>query len=220
MKFFGIAIFLVQVLFTAQAQRICATTQYTQKVLTATPSVQREYDKAEAQIMAVTSRGVSAARDTTSNEIIYIPVVIHILYETADQNLSDEQIQSQLTVLNNDYSGTNADRINTPAVFAPLAADTRIRFCLAQVDPKGNKMVAIIRKHTNAESYSPEDAMKFSAQGGDDAWDSKRYLNIWVCKNEWQYIGVFKLAGQPGQRGWRSYFKRCFWNHWQFACAV
>src|SRR5699024_2630864 len=39
----------------------------------------------------------------------------------------------------------------------------------------------IVRKHTNVSSFMGEDGMKFSGSGGDDAWDSKRYLNIWVC---------------------------------------
>ena len=70
-------------------------------------------------------------RDTISNEVITIPVVIHVLYNTAAQNISDAQILSQLQSLNNDYRKLNNDAVNIPAAFASLAGDARIAFCLA-----------------------------------------------------------------------------------------
>jgi hypothetical protein len=100
-------------------------------------------------------------------------------------------------VLNNDYSNLNADRINTPAVFSTLVADTRIRFCLAQVDPQGRTTTGIIRKYTITDFFSPEDAMKYAAQGGDDAWDCKRYLNIWVCNMGGRTLGYSSIPGGP-----------------------
>ena len=39
--------------------------------------------------------------------------------------------------------------------------------------------------------------MKSSAQGGDDAWDSKRYLNIWVCNMSGRTMGYSSLPGGP-----------------------
>lgn len=199
--FFWVLIFFIQVVFVAQAQRVCGTTDYMQQLLTADPAIKNAYNIAEAQIAAVTKKGLNlAARDTTANEIIYIPVVIHILYKSTEQNLSAAQVQSQFTVLNNDYSNLNADKINTPSVFKTLAVDTRIRFCLAQVDPQGKRTNGIIKKYTNADSFSPEDAMKFSAQGGDDAWDSKRYLNIWVCNLAGRTLGYSIVPGAPANR--------------------
>ena len=60
------------------------------------------------------------------------------------------------------FSNQNDDRINTPAVFKSLAADTRINFCLAQVDPAGRRTTGIIRKHTNATIFNADDRMKNS----------------------------------------------------------
>jgi hypothetical protein len=137
----------------------------------------------------------SFARDTVPDEIITIPVVIHLLFNTSAQNLSDEQIRSQLTVLNNDYRRLNADAINTPAVFQQYAADSKIMFCLAQVDPGGRATRGIIRKHTNVEYFLGDDGMKFSAAGGDDAWDSKKYLNIWVCNMFGRSLGYATMPG-------------------------
>ena len=188
-------LFFMQVMTVAQAQRNCGTAGYIQQLIAADPSIKNSFNKAAAQIGAVSNN--STARDIVANEIIYLPVVIHILYNTPDQNISLAQVQSQLTVLNNDYSNLNADRINTPAVFATLAADTKIRFCLAQVDPQGRRTTGIIRKYTSTDFFSPEDAMKYAAQGGDDAWDCKRYLNLWVCNMGGRTLGYSSIPGGP-----------------------
>lgn len=194
--FFGILIFVIQVGFAAQAQRICGTTGYTQQLIAGNPSLKSSYKTVEAQIAAFT-KGSITARDTTANEIINIPVVVHILYKSADQNLTDAQIKSQLVVLNNDFSYLNADKINTPSAFKKVAADTKIRFCLAQVDPQGKRTNGIVRKFTTNDNFSPEDGMKSAAQGGDDAWDSKRYLNVWVCNLAGRTLGYSSVPGGP-----------------------
>ena len=61
-----------------------------------------------------------------------------------------------------------------------MAADVQIEFALATADPSGRATTGIIRKQTSVSSWMLEDKIKFAAQGGDNAWDSKSYLNIWV----------------------------------------
>jgi hypothetical protein len=39
--------------------------------------------------------------------------------------------------------------------------------------------------------------MKYSASGGDDAWDRDRYLNIWVCNLQGTTLGYSSLVGGP-----------------------
>ncbi len=43
------------------------------------------------------------------NGVVEIPVVVNVLYRTAAQNISQAQIQSQIDVLNKDFSATNSD---------------------------------------------------------------------------------------------------------------
>jgi len=52
----------------------------------------------------------------------------------------------------------------------------------------------IIRKYTPVEEWKADDQMKFSAQMGDDAWNSGMYFNIWVCNMQ----GVAGYASVPG----------------------
>lgn len=182
------------------AQRICGSVLYNRQMLQADPSLQNKYNQVELQIAKTLLQKNTRARDTITSEIINIPVVIHVLYKSAEQNITDAQIQSQLEVLNLDYSLQNADRVNTPLVFKKLAADISIKFCLAQVDPNNKKTNGIIRKYTNADNYAADDAMKFSASGGDDAWDNKKYLNIWICTLAGRSLGYSSLPGDPASR--------------------
>ncbi len=111
-----------------------------------------------------------------------IPVVVHVLYNTVSQNVSDAQIASQIQVLNEDFRKLNADVSNAPAAFSGLAADCEINFCLAQRDPNGNASTGIERKYTTNTNWTQNDAMKYNMYGGLDAWDRNSYLNIWVVK--------------------------------------
>ena len=142
----------------------------------------------------------TANRDTLPNEIINIPVVVHVLYNNSTQNISDAQVISQIVSLNNDFRRRNADTINTPAPFKSVAADTRIQFCLAKVDPNGKYTTGIIHKYTTETQFVADDAMKFSSQGGDDAWDASKYLNIWVCNLFGRTLGYAVLPGSPAEK--------------------
>ncbi len=142
----------------------------------------------------------SVNRDTLNNEVIVIPVVVHILYNNEVQNISDAQVMSQIQSLNEDYRRLNADAVNTPLPFRNVAADTRIVFCLAKVDPNGRYTTGIIRKRTKEAFWLSDDQMKFSSGGGDDAWDSKKYLNIWVCNLFGRTLGYSVIPGGPANK--------------------
>ena len=189
MRFVLIFLCLTATLF-ATAQR-CATTTNSQS-----PFLQPSVVTSSSH---TTTTG-SGARDTLTNEVIVVPVVIHVLFHTTVQNISDAQILSQLAVLNNDYRRLNADTANTPTAFKNVAADARIVFCLAKVDPAGRNTSGIIRKYTSAELFLTDDDMKFSAKAGDDAWDSKRYLNIWVCNLFGRTLGYGLMPGAPADK--------------------
>jgi len=196
----GILLFIL-ISSTSQAQRICGSDSYTSQLIAANPSLQASFDLAEQQILTtLKNKRNSLQRDTTANEIINIPVVIHVIYKTAAQNISDAQILSQMEVLNNDFSNNNADGVNRPSAFAGLAADVRIRFCIAQVDPNGKRTTGIIRKQTSVETFTADDAMKNSLSGGDNAWDAKKYLNIWVCNLGGRSLGYATLPGGPADK--------------------
>jgi hypothetical protein len=126
-----------------------------------------------------------------------IPVVVHVVYNTAQQNISDAQIQSQIDVLNQDYRMINSDLSSVPNAFKPLVADSRIEFELAKKDPNGNPTNGITHTHTNAASFSYDDSVKSAANGGVDPWPADKYLNIWVCQLGGGLLGYAQFPGGP-----------------------
>jgi hypothetical protein len=137
--------------------------------------------------------------------IITIPVVVHVVYATPSENISAAQVLSQIAILNKDYRRLNADTSAIPSVFAAVAADCEIEFCLATKDPNGNSTSGITRTATKQTSFSPgtfngvswsNDGVKYTSSGGTDAWNTSKYLNIWVC-DLGNLRGYAQLPGGP-----------------------
>jgi hypothetical protein len=127
--------------------------------------------------------------------IITIPVVVHVIYKNSSQNISDAQIFSQIDILNEDFRMNNSDASSVPSAFAGAAADCEIEFCLAVRDPNGNVTTGITRTYTTTSSFSGYTSMKYSSTGGQDAWNTSEYLNIWVCNLA---SGLLGFATFPG----------------------
>ena len=171
------------------AQSVCGTPTPEQHYQNASPEGKRRID-AQARITEQFTRQ-TAARATTN--VITIPVVVHVVYRTAVQNISTNQILSQIAVLNEDFRKLNADVANVPAVFQGLVADAEIEFCLASRDEYGCFTTGITRTLSNRNKWSDNDAIKDPAQGGVAPWDRDQYLNIWVC--DLDKDGTDKLLG-------------------------
>jgi hypothetical protein len=110
-----------------------------------------------------------------------IRVVVHLVYNTPEQKISDAQVQSQIAVLNADYSGSNPDIRTVPAYFVGAIGSPKLSFALATLDLSGNPTSGITHTPTVKTEFSDNDDVKFMAEGGIDGWDSNRYLNLWVC---------------------------------------
>lgn len=147
--------------------------------------------------------------DLPSDEIITIPVVIHVINYTPDPFvISDEKIHSQIDVLNKDFRKLNPDHLNTPNEFKHLVADIGIQFKLATVDPQGNATTGIIRSESTLIAGSGQDhgeaieerKLYFTDKGGQDAWPNDRYLNIWIAdsSNHSGNLGLPGYANPPG----------------------
>lgn len=159
------------------AQRPCASSAY----IDLQKSIDPTFVTKTIEIENFVRRQI-AARESGQEapKVIAIPVVVHVLYKNAAQNISDEQIRTQVDALNRDFRRKNWDTINTPERFKAVAADIQIEFALAAADPKGRATTGIVRKATSVIRWDNDDKIKFSSQGGDDAWDSRYYLNFWV----------------------------------------
>lgn len=160
-------------LHTTQAQQ-CATPKKEVQALQDPKIVQQR-----AQIRA---KILQHQQQENSTQVVYtIPVVIHVLYNSPTQNISQQRINEQLQVLNEDFSRQNADASNTPADFLPIAADAQIQFCLATRDPNGQPTTGVTRRATTLTNIGNGSAYYNTAAGGQTAWNTNAYLNIWVC---------------------------------------
>jgi hypothetical protein len=175
---------------SAQQMRNCGTTDYHQHQLDSDPGLADRM----ADIENFTNNYVSTH---TGQEkiVVTIPVVFHVVYSSSAHNISDAIIMAQLDQLNKDFARMNSDAGNTPAAFQGLAANTQIQFCLAQRDPSGNPTTGIERRQTTVTSFSSNNAVKYYANGGLNAWNSSQYLNIWSCNLGSGLLGYAQFPG-------------------------
>ncbi|ASW75787.1 T9SS C-terminal target domain-containing protein [Chryseobacterium piperi] len=121
------------------------------------------------------------ANKSQNGNIITIPVVVHVIHNGQNlgvaPNIVDEQVMSQITVMNNDYrrlAGTPGFNNNA------VGADVQIQFALAKVDPKGNPTNGIDRVNLCQNSWSRDDIEAFVKP--ETIWDPTKYMNMWSLK--------------------------------------
>jgi len=173
----------------APAQR-CASQEVLQEKLAADPGLRERMQQIEAYTAKVL-RNRSEYR-LLSDGTIEIPVYFHVLYRSTDENISDEQLQSQVDVLNEDFTNTNADRTKVPLHFQDEQTTVGIRFTW-------DKTKHLRRKYSSKRSWSTNDDMKFDSKGGSNVYLPEQYLNIWVVNKMTSYGStILGYAQFPG----------------------
>src|SRR5438552_18012279 len=99
----------------APAVRQCAAYDVLEEQLRQDPSLQQKMDAIESFTRDFQNN--PQASRLLPNGIMEVPVVVNVLYKTASENVSDAQVQSQIDVLNEDFSANNNDYSNIPSVF-------------------------------------------------------------------------------------------------------
>lgn len=132
------------------------------------------YESAEAEFI----QSIDFDKDNATEGTVYkIPVVVHIIYDTQDDNISDKQVYDALRVLNEDFRRLNADTTATRAIFKNVAADMEIEFELAKLDPQGECTTGITRTQS-ALSVNASNNVK-----GLVSWPNNKYMNVWVVNS-------------------------------------
>ena len=121
------------------------------------------------------------ANPKSGNAVKVIPVVVHVIHNGdalgANENISLERIQTQIAVLNEDYSmaaGTRAE--NVWGIEA--AVNTGIQFCLAKIDYNGQPFDGVDRVPLNTAVYTSRDLVEQTKSF--TQWDPDSYFNIWT----------------------------------------
>lgn len=126
-----------------------------------------------------------------------IPVVVHVVWNTAAENVSDATIMNIIAQMNADYQAQNTDYDNVRPEFTTSRGNAQIEFCLASLDPSGAATTGITRYQTSKTWFNPDtdwDDMKF-VPDGTPAWNPLKYLNIWICDISSGATGGLVTAG-------------------------
>ncbi|MFI5135071.1 MAG: M43 family zinc metalloprotease [Chitinophagales bacterium] len=189
---FFFTLFISSSFLQAQQTAPCGTDLYIQMQAQKDPSYLQRLEQGREEIERWTANHPADTRST-----YVVPVVVHVIWNKSIQNISDEQVQSQIDVLNEDFNRLNADTSKTPAPFKSVAAGISIKFCLAAYDPNGNPTNGITRTQTDVTAFYLGDSMKHTSQGGEDAWPTSEYLNFWVCDLSGGVLG-YAVMPSPG----------------------
>jgi PKD repeat protein len=162
-----------------QAHRHCATDEYNRALQLRYPN-----RATVAQFEQAIAAEINRANKTSEDTVIYrIPVVVHVVHAANEAigqgaNISLAQIESQITVMNNDFRR----KTGTPGFNnSPVGADARIEFFLAPIDPQGNRLAEPgVNRVVGDGAFTVElinERIKPRTQ-----WDPERYLNMWTAR--------------------------------------
>jgi hypothetical protein len=159
----------------AQERKHCFTTEmYNQKMLENPVEMKESED--DLNQFTRNFELTHGNQNQTSNTILIIPVVFHVIHDYGAENISDDQILDAVAIMNRDYRKQNADTNQIIPAFQGMATDIEVEFRLATLDPAGNctngiERIASYRTH-NADDYSKL-----------HAWPNNMYLNIWTVND-------------------------------------
>ena len=183
----------------------CASTEYETYLQKKYPQLNREGFENWIALKIEESKN----RFTTKNinTIVTIPVVVHVIHNGdpvgTDENITDEQVLSQIEVLNQDFRRlADTPGFNTH----PEGADTEIQFCLAQRDPGGSPTTGIEHINMGTPSWNSFEAIDYIMKA-QTQWNPEHYLNIWICKmgGDMEGVGGYayfpEASGLPGLEG-------------------
>jgi len=157
-----------------------------------------EYRAHRLEVEQQTRRSIDSGQAMrVAAKLITIPVVVHVVQRTAEEGISDAQVNSQIKALNRDYRAKNPDKSKVPADWKSVVTDANIQFALATKDPGGKKTTGITRTATTVASFGPDNGVKSKKTGGVDPWPTDRYMNFWVCNLGAGLLGYAQFPGGP-----------------------
>lgn len=181
-KFTLLILVVVAVMFSINSyaqHRTCAAHDHMLEQLEKSPKMKHHMDELEkyTEDFIQNYRLLKASGETRT-----IPVHVIVVYSNTQENISDAQIQSQITVLNEDYGGSNSDLNNVPSEFVPVTSTgTGIQFVLDGIE----------RHYDNTSSWGTNDAVKAAYP----PTSPSTTLNMWICNIGGGILGYAQFPG-------------------------
>ena len=164
--------------FAQETHLSCGSSAQIQKLYAENPGLEQDYKKL---LNRYKETRMIRGKATT---IRVIPIVFHIVHEYGSENVTDQQIQDQMAILNRDYQKLNSDTAVVVSPFDTIIGDAYLEFRLATLDPYGNCTNGIEHIYSHMTNQG-DDYSKLNQ------WDRDKYLNIWLVKT----IGSQGVAG-------------------------
>ena len=164
-------------------KRNCGTMSVHMMLLEKYPSFRAKQFQLEQDTAQRRSKAINVKKLKLSN----VKVVVNVVYQTSQQNITVAQIKSQMSALNRDFGATNPDKTKVPQPWNGLVTDSRIRF----------KLFKVRRKQTTKSSFGADDGVKKASTGGLPALSPEKYLNLWICPLGGGLLGYAQFPGGP-----------------------
>lgn len=140
-------------------------------------ALNQDHDILYERIDQIIKRSKSSFRD---DEILTIPVVVHIVHNDSAQIKSDREVNEIIEVLNENFRNLNENKVDLRSEFLEVSGDPRIEFELDRII----RVETDTKFEINIFAGTLPDNVKLTEQGGSDAVDPDRFMNIWVCHIE------------------------------------
>lgn len=118
---------------------------------------------------------IRKAGKTQQDLTFELPVVVHVIHDGGPENISDEQVNSQITELNRSFENLSL----------PNGNKLTLHFFLAKCGPDGDSTtqgIVRVRSPYTVHGPGPEGSSEIQLKGL-SYWNSRRYLNIWTVRS-------------------------------------
>jgi PKD repeat protein len=162
--------------------RVCGTDELHEQMLQ-DPRYRQAMEEQEQRYQA----HIDNPTHRVSGVVRKIPVVVHFIQSSDIELVSDAEVQTQISVLNEDFR----KMANTPGFGGGV--DTEYEFCLATIDPNGCPTTGINRVISPQWTYHEQADAVFMK--GLIQWNPRMYFNIWVPRTIETANGTGQVIG-------------------------
>lgn len=184
----AVAVGAISASFSQEAYPCHTDEKTAEYILSLSPQERIQYEQQkqayEQEIQNYISNHPEITTNSGARAITYtIPVVFHIIHAGGPENITNEQVEDCIRVMNEDYQKLNSDVGAVQSEFTSIVADAEIEFKLAKRDPQGNCTNGITRTFSQ---------VTFGGSGGDRInavqnehgnWPGDEYMNVYVADN-------------------------------------
>lgn len=189
---FSILAFGITQVSVAQHGEKCANQKMHKEYIKQNPNAKKTFDQIENQLQKIIQKNYTKR---SIDQVYKVPVVIHVMHlgeaEGVGNNISDEQINSGITHINEAFRNTGATGV-----------DTKIEFVLAKQDPNCAASTGIVRYDASGITDYATDGISTGGVGADEVtlkaaskWSNTDYYNIWIVNEISGNDGAFGTQG-------------------------